>query len=569
MLAVPYKTNVDYYARNGLVIRAELGNADSIQSKVTKTRLNISDKSGPLSLVLSLAAQAELHAWLDKITKRHNGTVPNPERIATLLLRRPVTVSIPQKQTATTKFKRVAKTHQVFTNEVDDAVATLDDSERALPAYIELANMTKRLYGVGTFMIIGIASDSFRMRLPVYMQQLLPHITKLSAYYMIPEINDAVSLSDPVARVMFRTHLIVRTLDKPNMQLTDIVKRVIVNETGLPDERIRKLWSIPNLLIYTPPHATLTFDKHIKVLTNIPIDSAKLLKGTTYLDNYRNLIMRSRCDSSYLVPLHSESIITGVSPARALLTRPIVKGVLNKIDTQIRTDKQSKVIIVMVANKGSGKTGVVEELLPIWRERYSMEFGHLTSDAYGRWKAHYMVKKGLQATDIGIDLDDSVILELQSKMTYANVKALDTDEFDSCYEIYAAQLLDSANISDIHSYQSLSIRKQTELIAAVTTYLQQNLDADAKLGEAAFYARVTTSIDAPRVILVEGHSVTQTPVLGRSDITFILDTINDGYTAVIERNRNGPVDVLLFDTYSFLISGVYTKIFPYELVSQT
>jgi hypothetical protein len=548
MLSVNYVTNKQLYNENGMYLKQRQVKRNEF--KAVKHKL------------LTTSEQELIHHSLTRIANRHSGQLPQPKIFATLLKNgaivgvfdNSVKGKLMDDLRTKTKGKVLGKHYRTQqANKLEVPENEVLDSEDIFDI-LELASTANRVSTVDGTPIIVLQDEQFVKKMPAYVKQLL----KFMSSYTITFKSGVVDFTDLYFKAIFKNWVVPKASGIIQGTVNGY-ESVIFNNTAIADATILSINrdSIVSKVDFVAFQGTcFTFKTktgQVRIRSQIRFHEAQKLLNTTYIENYKLLLESSRGDNYDTFGLSRESVIVRVDKIAWPQPRQLTIDFVDKILSRIMDQNNRTVNVVVIANKGVGKSGVLNEFALYLSNRLNIDIGHLSSDAYGRWK--------YSAHGFALNTDGA-------KVDYTSAINIDVEGNPSVYEEFAKAILSKANIKELVDYDRIKLHIKDQLISQMTEYLLLHTMSTAEYGELFFYDSVLTSVDRPRVVIVETHFPALNAVTARTDTTCILVTINDARMACRERDRERLASVFLFDVYARLSGRVYTQVYPFELFSE-
>lgn len=545
MLGINYERNKELYQEFGMFKRM----------KVNKDK-----KSKQILLEHDLSTR--IHDILFRVAKRHKNRLPQPQAFVNAFKGIVYNIKLKDKvdKDVRKKFKKEKKIDlELVSSSVTKAVNDTENSEdeqlftkEDLNDYNTLYELLQRMQGV--IPIILIMHEKFEQEIPQYIQQIRDKVT-------VEEINvhqNVVDYNNPYFKRLFKRWVKPDSVGKINKQSFVDDEFIIVNDSMYENDTVIKLNGIQKYQgrFWNMQYSKLTFKNEkglcVQLISRIKFEDALMSVNSVLGDNYETYLLSSRPAAYDVFGLSIDSKLIRVNGISYPRTRNIVNSFMNKVMNKINDASNVFVNVVVIANKATGKTKVMNKVVELMTQK-GYDVGSVSSDNYGRWR---YATHGLKT-----DITDSGI---NTPCHYSDFSKYN-EEMDSVYEVYAKVILDLKGITNFKQYDKLYPKAKDRLKAEIKDYLMLHIGAQAKYGENYYYDCMLNSIGRPRILFIESHFAALNAVIARTDLTCNLKTINDSYLAIIDRGRGGPEQLLLYDTYNDLNNAVFTTIYPYEL----
>lgn len=554
MLAIEFTQHKEYYHKYGLV-------AKKIEQKHEMKYLEFLRKDilQGKEVCLSLRAQHTIHSYLRKIINKHEGVIRNPELFARQL-KSGVYYKPPQIQTQ----KKKNRKNEAAEEEVDQDVQ------------LELLNFqgilaSSRVEGQNVS-IYYIDDETYRAKVPNYINQLSPYFEK-----KLLRLGENLILAESNMLNVFKEIRIVTDVNMRQMaNRYNSNTQVIINRTSLTNrELIRKcnfkevVTTLCTEVIYNFPGLKRKSSVYLMGDANKWKDVIKV--GSTMIENFKTLLRYGHIEDD-LSTISKNSECIGIKSAHNFSLNHTAIGVINKFISQCEDETQLTVNLVVIGKKGCGKSSFFREYMNLLSTRFE-SVGHLSSDAYGRW---YYNKFGDQ---------DPSELEKISHISYNEVLEQDNDETLSIYEHYAMTELYKAKVLKRKQWLRKNVEDRRQMrLDFITKFYYNHLKTGNGVNEALFYELIRESKDCPRIMIIEGHSVSQDPVLAKTDTTLLLETFVDCYTSIVERERKSTFkifeelsdearqelyvvgQIFLYESYCDILSTVHPVVYPSDFL---
>nr|UHS71892.1 MAG: hypothetical protein [Cypovirus sp.] len=534
MLAINYLQNKQFYQQYGLI---------QLERHDRKVAHKLHDA------YLTLHDQTALHTILYTKTKKDTTALINANLYArTICDGIDVATKVSQNKIrallVSQDFKIVKKKTQYSATE---GAETFQIDEKDVNSF---ANIRMITHGRGV-PIVTFSDQRYELNTPSYMNSLLAH----ARVHRVLVIDGIPDFSDNYIRLLFKRVITVSALSLiPNGISSSSC--VLYNNSPYPE----KYFNYHGLVGYTfilnegtrlsfkTPFGIVKFDLDLsydQFNTRAPT-----MAQVTYIDVYSLMLTHGR----RVIPNESNLTRTSILVNRERMPRVTIRGEaaakLQKFISQVVDFQQQKVNMVLIANKGSGKSKVAKMFAEKLAAYYQVSVGTMGSDIYGRW-LYYTHVLGKE-----IDIDYQLLTDV-----------LSDDRNISYHEYKAKEILSEHQLDDISKYERISFKVKQRLIDDMIKILTDIMTSDEYINEREFNERFITSKSTPRVMIVEAHYLGQDATAARTDVTFNLETVNDTYNAVKERNRAGACELLLHDTYFRLNASLHTRVYPFELLS--
>jgi hypothetical protein len=567
MWAINYKQHQQFYNHYGLYLTAH----SKTQADANTTVKRIGNRE---YWNYSIEDQDKIHTKLQQAAARRSNILINPSLYAASINTGSITITTAENVMNKDKMKikiigaKILKTKvsetgmRLAAQEIKEQLGDSIDQQLIR----DFANMTRKLNKNGSQIpILYLDDEHYLSMIPAYMTQILSSEGCFKHGVTCSFLR--VTFDDPYILSTFKR--VVRVRD-PKDILGKVISpwnTVILNETPFQDSYIAK-----SLAESRDPYTFLKFGGSeltftglygkIRLLSRIRPEYASTLIGKPFIDdpttltqesvNMYKLFSRSSIPAEYTTDgLCQMSKLVHVRPSPKVVPRGVTAAVLQKFINNIADKSMLHVNLVVIANKGSGKTSFFKDWVAKLSEELSIPIGHLSSDAYGRWK--YAIDRNNDATDI-------------PSPSYIDASIIDNEEGESVYEYEATALLSDAKINTMSQYIGSSFTVKRNLVEQMNRKYAKHLLSDTEYGERFFYDSVTSSSTTPRVLVIEAHTVSQDAIIGRTNTTIMFNSLNDTMLAVMERNRGGAEQMLLHDTYNMLNAPLHTQAFPFELM---
>jgi len=556
MLAVEYEKNKELYQEYGMYKKEKINiinTKNKYSSKVNNGVRQGKTKgvSGVKGELLNYTLQSIIHESLSNIEKRHKGLLPQIHVLGAMMSNADISVCVNAKlsrykadqyKLATEGMLQLKSEKQAMS---DDDIITVDD-------LTDIQRICKIIRREGQQVpLITIVSERFKIRQPNY-------ILNLRKYCTVHEIQvkeGEVDYNDIYFKKTFKNWVMVNDDGVVSTNPSeDVSNCIIVNKSGYSEEAIRYINKNNNIKTWNMKYTQITLKKGIyenTIALRIPYIKGREMINTSLIDNYDQILYNGRSCDVNQIGLSKESVIVKAKQTVRPVARMMSLNFIRKVWLRVLDKDNLNVSMVIIANKGTGKSKVLNELCNALKLTYGIDVGHLSSDTYGRWSYKYR----------RLSYDNEF-----KEVTYKMAKEMSDDEMVlSVYEVYANGLLLRYGIQTKEEYMKMSYKKRRVCQEELRCYILKHMEASNKYGEDKFYDSVLNSVTRPRFMILETHFMAANAIIGRTDTTCMLLTINDGRTACFERERGGAEQLLLYDTYNELNALSYTTIFPFEL----
>nr|ABB17216.1 unknown [Operophtera brumata cypovirus 18] len=551
MLAIDPLKHAKFYEEYGLYLR------DHKLNPKQQTHTLSRNKQLPVT-VRTISDASLVHDMLKRHASRHNGTLINPKMYAEMITLGNIKVvidgTVKKTQLDTLKMsgltvvksrrnKSKAPILSDINETVNDAAATV-----AVNTLKEMSNLIEKFQNPGGLRLIIFDDEYYNSMVPDYINQMLPYCDA----HLVPSWDGIVDFEDNYLRMYFK-----RPFTLTDYNLTAPIKynltsylRSIFNCTSYPDAFIKKKFGYNDFQFIRYDGLLVEMSGAygmVQLSVNLGRRDLGLKVGDLFITQYTKLLSYSTVLNISPSGLSNGSKVLKITPHKMMTSRGDANAVIEKFLANAQSTQMRKVILVVYAEKGSGKTLFLSRCAELLSEKLGAPVGHVSSDAYGRW---FHANRDVDAPSFD----------------YNDVLKLDNDDYLSYYELEAENILVKAGIDEIVKYDLLSTRKKLQLIAEMSDVLRRQLDNSDTHSARNFYNKLATHINTPRVLILEGHINAQDAVIGRTDSTIILQTINDTSIVMRERVRGGHTQLFLRDTYYTLLPYLHTSVYPFELL---
>lgn len=556
MLAVEYTKNKPFFHSIGLYARKTEQHQIEHELKAIEQKVALGK-----NVCLSLRAQLTLHNFLAKVSMRHSGVIPNAELFAMQIKSGVAIVKPSSVTTAAAKKRKTKKESEATADIIPDEV------------YNELHmlfNILNRCRVKGQVIpIYTMDYEDFQLMIPPYISQLMP-------YFEVRVINMSggyINVEDNLLTVFKRIIRVTDAILLKSLKWYDPDKHVLLNLTELSNKQLINKYKFKTLLDLLATRVTYRWKNVTSDVILLGADAhwrQKIPLGSAMIDNFKNLLLYGRVLDQTFNLLSRDSVCISVHPYQYSIVNQAAVSIGMKFLRQCENVELKKVNLVVIGNKGNGKSSFLRTYKQLLEEKFSDRIGHLSSDAYGRWYfKHYKCA------------DPSTIEPFT--VTYDEALLYDQDEFPSVYEIEMINLLKEHGVSKLKNILDHNFTLRSKIIDSFHSKYYTHLQSKSN-NESRFYDQVIGSASCPRICIVEGHTVTQDPLLARTDTTIILETFIDARTALMERERETDfsfyydddqeqlseyakiAQVMLFLAYEELNSNVHTLVYPVDLI---
>ncbi|AAK73092.1 hypothetical protein LdcV14s6gp1 [Cypovirus 14] len=421
-----------------------------------------------------------------------------------------------------------------------EGVLTLEDMN-------ELSEMAKKLRTVyntsESKSLWYIKDERYSMLIPSYITAIMPFMPRREI-----ELSEKGRMVVPLdLKHIFRNIVVVREYNENQLRNNKPCNSLLINASVLSDSvYMQKGYQVftNSVIVYTASWRNREVD-FIMFDTRNVVDN---IDGSDVEIVWKELIKYARPVANLYETLEPEMVIKKKGPTIYQPIRGATYAVLLKFREQCLSKTQLKVLMTFIGNKGFGETSFLRDVIAALNSKLGDNAaGAIDSDWYGIWEYKRTVE--------GIELP----------LEY-NVCVEQLESGPSIFEYYAEQILSAANIKTSEQYFKTKIQQRETMINECKSKVEQHWLNGKQSPEYQFNVRVTTSKTAPRILILNQHTVTQDVTAGRSDINLILKPIIDPVSMLLLRDRAMPAELLLYETYGMLTSYVHTSMYACELL---
>lgn len=541
MLSLEYSRHVKLYNDFGLFIRKEFDN-----------KLKAYGRNNETIELMGINGQKRIHAALSRISKRHNGLLPQARQIANGIrgamhyydmdkegleysTKYNTVVQFQNRENERSKMVKKLSRGKRQDEKVD--ISEYDDepefNKSDIPDLIDLSNIGRKLRNQVPIIIIN--HPLFLSTMPSYMITLGSYL----GLWYINHINGLIDENDTLFKIMFKSYVRLDYTGKIIRKLTQ--NDIVFINYDIPLQVVLKLNNITKNEVYIRPNGTLLtfqYDKNFTgvIQSRISPTEAKELIGTTFIDNYKKYLLSS-IPYDKIKFLRPQSVLIKYENAPYPMTNMTEDRLYQKLMSMMLNESEPYVNLVVIGNKGSGKTTVLREFVKRLNDKGITNVLHLSSDSYGKWR--------YATCGMNDDVESEPLVDPESLLNLDN-----DDEAQSVYEIKGCDILKEWNVLTKADYLKLNEDVRMMVRQEFGDYFMKHLRSDFKYGERFFYDKVNQFDNVKyRLRIIELHCSLQQNVNVPTVLPCMLSTINDPLAAVICRPRGGPEQILLTECY--------------------
>lgn len=573
MLGISYSTRVNLYNALGCYKQGEIqSTTESSSVKRTKIVKPIPVITPQNALILSFARQEMLHNTLkSKFKKDKDGTwryTIRPDILAHLIMGKEFFVNILDPKTKGLIVQR----------ELPDVIVTTKsrgpDESWMFNSIVSLRRLIRNATSGNVVRLIIFDSMLYRRLIPDYISQLMTHFDQEGHLHIIRTSGSLAVQQDYYYLNMFRYRYNVY---KPEDVRTDHISKA----TRIPVIQTNVLQISNDIQVKCFKEgidiASLVTSKlHFTGLQTLrcffPLAVMHAFVDLSYKDLFKLCMMTCMRPDSGVGIFQSKAVLEMVTPSQGLIRSEHALNLFKKIDAQLSDITHSTVVnIVMIGNKGEGKSIASHVLGDVLERNYKLKGKVYSSDSYGRWLQYICDKYGVSDPN---DIPEEKGKQEIKAVTQESEALLDRDDVVSWFEIKAEEMMLKADIVThdqiISIINSAQKRKLAPLKEEFNRILIDRFDSKSYLSYGEYMQALSQAKGDNQFAIFECHTTEEAKLAAKSDITFVLEPISSGLGNILERSRGSKSntfgEILLYEVYADLIGKTYAGVYLSELL---
>lgn len=556
MLAIPYTSRREFYNYFGCYRHDD---TPGVKNKKQKGRNVLND-----AFVLSIEQQNELHCTLRSSLVKEKDNVKyivGTDIIAYLLMGKEIILNLLDKDI---QRKMNDRAYGDMTFEVKPKK---DDQSQQFNSIVRLRSLIRNATKGTVLKLIEFDHFVYQRNIPNYISILKEHFAREGHLHTIPIVANFALQTDLYFIKLFKERKVVRgihDLNKIGLR-ADYVYDIQVSS-------IKDLASIHTKICDSGAEtmdtmgSVLDFGHGQKLLCNMPINLTTHLIGMLYKEIFKFCMLTCSRESYEVMTFEVGAKVLSVRARSNFIKSVNVSIVADKIIKEIKALKmQERLNIVIIGNKGEGKSTATKQLASSLKLRFNYDVKVYSSDSYGRRLNYICLKYGIDHPKYLTEEQVIHELNLVSQETEA---ALDVEDSPSWYEKQAEIVLKNNGIILMNQLLFVINRNRVKLQQLKDDFKEiiiERLESKAIMSFSAYYEAIQGAEGTNRISIFECHTTEESKQVARTDITFRLEPITNGLGNLIERQRgtveNNMAEILLYLVYADLIGktnpGVY------------
>jgi hypothetical protein len=520
------------------------------------------------SVILTLAKQEMLHnviATMTKTTQTGLEWTIKPEMVVQMIVGSDIVLNIRDKKEEKAAaemiqgMKGITLLKKVREGETEDL-----NWRSIVRKRIEVRRITMNR----KIQMIIIETLFYRSKIPKHISRLMPWFQKYGCFHPISVDNGKVPMSDLFFVNLFKERIILKTTDDVSSIVTPrttvgIIEAKTIGERATIEGKLKTL----GVEVDKVMGSKLIFSNGISVSSYASTFDHESDIGKSFRELFPKMVMLCTRDSQSK-PGGGWSTLEKVNPLTKITPSINSDIIFNKIDVEMTKlgKERQRVNIIMIGEKGSGKSQSSKLMAEALKTRYSVDVDVVSSDAYGRWLYYLSTKYNVASPD---DLDEVTRSIELNGITLEQYDELDLARGPSWFELSAEVILSRKGIDSVNKYTRLSLSERNSLAQEIIALVNARLRTKALLSYSAFHTRLESILPSPACIY-ECHITEESTQVARSDIVFRLDPFTDARMNVISRSDMTEAalcsELLLYDAYKLLIGSVNPLVYMSDLL---
>lgn len=521
-------------------------------------------------LVLPASEQDLLHHVLHSSLIKREGNIEyivRPDIVAYLLMGKEIILNITDKQVSDKIDKH---------NHPDVSYTVKQKEEDESWMYNSIVKMRYLIRNATKGNVVKLVEFDhmiYQLNIPSYISMLKEHFAREGHLHTIPVVNLYTCQNDIYFIRMFKERVTVqKRCDIPvsiDSSLTKVLNVQVSTIKELTD--ILTIAAARSIEVMLPTASELHFGKEYSLICKMPLGLTSKLKGMLFKDIFKFCMITCQ-RKSFLVEMFPVGLkLTDVTTRSSFVRSVNVTIVTNKIKKEIDDLKgDERVNIIMIANKGEGKSTASSELAKTLTAKYNYEVKCFSSDSYGRYLTYLCEKYNV---DHPQEITEEQVLYEINNLTQEKEASLDIEDNPSWYEQQAEKILIKYGIIEINGMMFMINRERKKLEMIKNEFKEvmiERLESKATMSFSSYFEALQGASGTNRIAIFECHNTEESKQAARADITFRLEPITNGLGNLIERQRgteeNNLAEILLYLVYDDLIGRTNPSVYLSDIL---